>query len=152
MTQSLPWLPQRSLVAPSLAPRKIIQTAVHFKPTSFGTLTILVGGVVVVTLLVFTVALMVRHRVCSNYANHHEIGEEVGCSGTDSPPLLAKGTDVFSQSNGNGNVMMVVLPNGLVQNRKVAEEGWGYRPNQLPKWNQKPSQSPRWIWNSSGQD
>ncbi|CAG04613.1 unnamed protein product, partial [Tetraodon nigroviridis] len=31
-----------------------------------GTLTILVGGVVVVTLLVFTVALMVRHRVCNH--------------------------------------------------------------------------------------
>uniref|UniRef100_A0A8C3A285 Leucine rich repeat and fibronectin type III domain containing 4b n=1 Tax=Cyclopterus lumpus TaxID=8103 RepID=A0A8C3A285_CYCLU len=34
-----------------------------------GTLTILVGGVVVVTLLVFTVALMVRHRVC-NHGDH----------------------------------------------------------------------------------
>uniref|UniRef100_A0A672KJ59 Leucine-rich repeat and fibronectin type-III domain-containing protein 4-like n=1 Tax=Sinocyclocheilus grahami TaxID=75366 RepID=A0A672KJ59_SINGR len=84
-----------------------------------GTLTILVGGVVVVTLLVFTVALMVRHRV--------------GCSGTDSPPLPAKGAAVFSQSNGNGNVMMVVLPNGLVQKRKVAERGSGSPPKPTSK-------------------
>uniref|UniRef100_A0A3Q3LTH2 Leucine-rich repeat and fibronectin type-III domain-containing protein 4-like n=1 Tax=Mastacembelus armatus TaxID=205130 RepID=A0A3Q3LTH2_9TELE len=45
-----------------------------------GTLTILVGGVVVVTLLVFTVALMVRHRVC-NHGDHiicHSSNAEAG--------------------------------------------------------------------------
>uniref|UniRef100_A0A8C2AA68 Leucine rich repeat and fibronectin type III domain containing 4b n=1 Tax=Cyprinus carpio TaxID=7962 RepID=A0A8C2AA68_CYPCA len=108
-----------------------------------GTLTILVGGVVVVTLLVFTVALMVRHRVCSNHDNHHEIGEEVGCSGTDSPPLPAKGADVFSQSNGNGNVMMVVLPNVLVQKRKVAERGLGSPPKPTSKVKPKTLPKPK---------
>lgn len=108
-----------------------------------GTLTILVGGVVVVTLLVFTVALMVRHRVCSNHDNHHEVGEEVGCSGTDSPPLPAKGADVFSQSNGNGNVMMVVLPNGLVQKRKVAEGGLGSPPKPTSKVKPKTLPKPK---------
>uniref|UniRef100_A0A672KDY1 Leucine-rich repeat and fibronectin type-III domain-containing protein 4-like n=1 Tax=Sinocyclocheilus grahami TaxID=75366 RepID=A0A672KDY1_SINGR len=95
-----------------------------------GTLTILVGGVVVVTLLVFTVALMVRHR-------------EVGCSGTDSPPLPAKGAAVFSQSNGNGNVMMVVLPNGLVQKRKVAERGSGSPPKPTSKVKPKTLPKPK---------
>uniref|UniRef100_A0A673LS91 Leucine rich repeat and fibronectin type III domain containing 4b n=1 Tax=Sinocyclocheilus rhinocerous TaxID=307959 RepID=A0A673LS91_9TELE len=95
-----------------------------------GTLTILVGGVVVVTLLVFTVALMVRHRVCS-------------CSGTDSPPLPAKGVNVFSQSNGNGNVMMVVLPKGLVQKRKVAEGGLGSPPKPTSKVKPKTLPKPK---------
>lgn len=108
-----------------------------------GTLTILVGGVVVVTLLVFTVALMVRHRVCSNHDNHHEIGEEVGCSGTDSLPLPSKGVDVFSQSNGNGNVMMVVLPNELIQKRKVAEGGLVSPPKTTSKVKPKTLPKPR---------
>lgn len=98
-----------------------------------GTLTILVGGVVVVTLLVFTVALMVRHRVCS----HHDDGacrgrggiaggDEAGCSvGSESPSLPAKGADVFGQSNGNGGMMMVVLPNGVFQKQKSEECGGG---------------------------
>ncbi|XP_065145085.1 leucine-rich repeat and fibronectin type-III domain-containing protein 4 [Paramisgurnus dabryanus] len=106
-----------------------------------GTLTILVGGVVVVTLLVFTVALMVRHRVCSNHDDHREIGEEVGCSGTDSPPLSGKGADVFSQNNGSGNVMMVVLPNGLVQKQNVAEGGLGSPPK--PTSRAKPKTLPK---------
>lgn len=106
-----------------------------------GTLTILVGGVVVVTLLVFTVALMVRHRVCSNHDSHREMGEEVGCSGTDSPSLSGKGAEVFSQSNGNGNVMMVVLPNGLVQKQNVAEGG--SQPKPMSKMKPKTLPKPR---------
>lgn len=94
-----------------------------------GTLTILVGGVVVVTLLVFTVALMVRHRVCSHHDDggcrgHGGIagGDEAGCSvGSESPSLPAKGVDVFGQSNGNGGMMMVVLPNGVFQKQKSDE-------------------------------
>ncbi|XP_041926076.1 leucine-rich repeat and fibronectin type-III domain-containing protein 4 [Alosa sapidissima] len=95
-----------------------------------GTLTILVGGVVVVTLLVFTVALMVRHRVCSHHDDgcHGGLGggggDEAGCSvGSASPTLPAKGADVFGQSNGNGGVMMVVLPNGVFQKQKAGECG-----------------------------
>lgn len=97
-----------------------------------GTLTILVGGVVVVTLLVFTVALMVRHRVCSNHDDHHDIGDEAGCSGSDSMPLPAKGTHVFSQSNGNGDVMMVVLPNGLLQKQRGGAGAAGSSPKPPP--------------------
>ncbi|XP_051947302.1 leucine-rich repeat and fibronectin type-III domain-containing protein 4-like [Xyrauchen texanus] len=108
-----------------------------------GTLTILVGGVVVVTLLVFTVALMVRHRVCSNHDNHHEIGDEVGCSGPASPPLPAKGADVIPQSNGNGNVMVLVLPNGLVQKQKVSEGGLGSAPKPTSKVKPKILPKPR---------
>ncbi|KAA0723696.1 Leucine-rich repeat and fibronectin type III domain-containing protein 1 [Triplophysa tibetana] len=108
-----------------------------------GTLTLLVGGVVVVMLLVFTVALMVRHRVCSNHDNHHEMGEEVGCSGTDSPPLSGKGSDVFSQSNGNGNAMMVVLPNGLVQKQNVREGGLGSPPKSVSKVKPKTLPKPK---------
>ncbi|TRY82787.1 hypothetical protein DNTS_031992 [Danionella cerebrum] len=108
-----------------------------------GTLTILVGGVVVVTLLVFTVALMVRHRVCSNHDNHHELGEELGCSGTDSPPLPAKGANVFSQSNGNGNLMMVVLPNNLAPKNKVQEGGLVSPPKTLSKVKPKTLPKPK---------
>ncbi|XP_051554154.1 leucine-rich repeat and fibronectin type-III domain-containing protein 4-like [Myxocyprinus asiaticus] len=108
-----------------------------------GTLTILVGGVVVVTLLVFTVALMVRHSVCSNHDNLHEVGDEAGCSGSDSPALAAKGADVFSQSNGNGNVMMVVLPNGLVQKQKVSEGGLGSVPKPTSKVKPKTLPKPK---------
>lgn len=87
-----------------------------------GTLTILVGGVVVVTLLVFTVALMVRHRVCSSHANHHGTSREVGCSGSNSSPP-GKGPNVFSQRNTSGEVMMVVLPNGLPQKQRGVRGG-----------------------------
>ncbi|XP_062867289.1 leucine-rich repeat and fibronectin type-III domain-containing protein 4 [Trichomycterus rosablanca] len=69
-----------------------------------GTLTVMIGGVVVVTLLVFTVAMMMRHRVCvdcRDYAN--QSGEF----------LPGKGVDVYAQTNGNNSVMMVALPNRL---------------------------------------
>ncbi|CAL8377308.1 unnamed protein product [Gadus morhua 'NCC'] len=90
-----------------------------------GTLTILVGGVVVVTLLVFTVALMVRHRVC-NHGDHllcHDGNSEAaaGMCCQSGGGLGDKGGNCggvgggggFYQSNGSGDVMMVVLPNGL---------------------------------------
>uniref|UniRef100_A0A4W4GX82 Leucine rich repeat and fibronectin type III domain containing 4b n=1 Tax=Electrophorus electricus TaxID=8005 RepID=A0A4W4GX82_ELEEL len=67
-----------------------------------GTLTILVGGVVVVTLLVFTVALMVRHRVY---------------------------------------VMMVVLPNGMLQKQRGV--GGGAGPSSKPPPTQKPKTLPK---------
>ncbi|XP_030636155.1 leucine-rich repeat and fibronectin type-III domain-containing protein 4 [Chanos chanos] len=102
-----------------------------------GTLTILVGGVVVVTLLVFTVALMVRHRVCSNHDDQYDFGDEVGCSGSSSPPLPAKGSNALSQSNGNGDVMMVVLPNGMLQKQR----GAGSPPKPPPK--SKPQTLPK---------
>ncbi|XP_038838055.1 leucine-rich repeat and fibronectin type-III domain-containing protein 2-like, partial [Salvelinus namaycush] len=87
-----------------------------------GTLTILVGGVVVVTLLVFTVALMVRHRVCSNqddHCHHGDDSDELACcqGGSLGSPVkeaaAGGGGGVYGQSDGNGDVMMVVLPNGL---------------------------------------
>ncbi|XP_070978145.1 leucine-rich repeat and fibronectin type-III domain-containing protein 4-like [Oncorhynchus clarkii lewisi] len=87
-----------------------------------GTLTILVGGVVVVTLLVFTVALMVRHRVCSNQDDHCHHGvdsDELACcqGGSLKSPVkeaaAGGGGGVYGQSSGNRDVMMVVLPNGL---------------------------------------
>ncbi|XP_031441370.1 leucine-rich repeat and fibronectin type-III domain-containing protein 4, partial [Clupea harengus] len=91
-----------------------------------GTLTILVGGIVVVTLLVFTVALMVRHRVCSNHDDGcHGIagGDEASCSVGSASPAPAKGCGDFGQTNGNGGVMMVVLPNGVFQKQKMGEGG-----------------------------
>lgn len=106
-----------------------------------GTLTILVGGVVVVTLLVFTVALMVRHRVCSSHSNHHGPIGEVGCSGSNSSPP-GKGDNVFSQRNSSGEVMMVVLPNGLPQKQRVvrggAESKLKLSPTQKPQTLPKP--------------
>ncbi|XP_039679180.1 leucine-rich repeat and fibronectin type-III domain-containing protein 4 [Perca fluviatilis] len=89
-----------------------------------GTLTILVGGVVVVTLLVFTVALMVRHRVC-NHGDHmicHNGNTEAGggaccqggCGGGGDKGGNSGGC---YQSNGSGDMMMVVLPNGLPSKR-----------------------------------
>ncbi|XP_019951114.2 leucine-rich repeat and fibronectin type-III domain-containing protein 4-like [Paralichthys olivaceus] len=89
-----------------------------------GTLTILVGGVVVVTLLVFTVALMVRHRVC-NHGDHmicHNGNTEAGggaCCQVASIGGGDKGGNSGGcyQSNGSGDVMMVVLPNGLPSKR-----------------------------------
>ncbi|KAJ4949167.1 hypothetical protein JOQ06_020685 [Pogonophryne albipinna] len=87
-----------------------------------GTLTILVGGVVVVTLLVFTVALMVRHRVC-NHGDHmicHSGNTEAGggacCQGGGSGDKGGNSGGCY-QSNGSGDVMMVVLPNGLPSKR-----------------------------------
>ncbi|KAM3857718.1 LOW QUALITY PROTEIN: leucine-rich repeat and fibronectin type-III domain-containing protein 4-like [Diretmus argenteus] len=94
-----------------------------------GTLTILVGGVVVVTLLVFTVALMVRHRVC-NHGDHlicHDSSSETGggvcCQrgGVGSGDKGGNGGGIY-QSNGAGDVMMVVLPNGLPSKRAGERE------------------------------
>lgn len=77
-----------------------------------GTLTVLVGGVIVVTLLVFTVAMMVRHRVCGDCRDDRVHGNEF---------LSAKGVDVFAQTNGNGGaVMMVALPNGVLAQQSKA--------------------------------
>uniref|UniRef100_A0A671Q2R6 Leucine-rich repeat and fibronectin type-III domain-containing protein 4-like n=1 Tax=Sinocyclocheilus anshuiensis TaxID=1608454 RepID=A0A671Q2R6_9TELE len=70
-----------------------------------GTLTVMVGGVVVVTLLVFTVAMMVRHRVCG------ECQDDANRPGKFFP---VKGVDVYAQTNGNNSMMMVALPNGLL--------------------------------------
>lgn len=88
-----------------------------------GTLTILVGGVVVVTLLVFTVALMVRHRVC-NHGDHvacHSSGTEAGggacCQGGGAGGGDKGGSSGCYQANGSGDVMMVVLPNGVPSKR-----------------------------------
>nr|XP_015194317.1 PREDICTED: leucine-rich repeat and fibronectin type-III domain-containing protein 4 [Lepisosteus oculatus] len=61
-----------------------------------GTLTVIVGGVIVVTLLVFTVVMMVKYRICAS---------------AHAP--LPKVTDVYSQTNG-GNAP---LPNGLLLRR-----------------------------------
>ncbi|KPP72202.1 leucine-rich repeat and fibronectin type-III domain-containing protein 4-like [Scleropages formosus] len=99
-----------------------------------GTLTLMVGGVVVVTLLVFTVAMMVRHRVCSGQGRHHDDREEAGCAGSATPPLLAKGTNVYSQTNGSGSVMMVVMPNGLLpQQQGTRGAAPKVKPKTLPK-------------------
>ncbi|KAG5285067.1 hypothetical protein AALO_G00033730 [Alosa alosa] len=77
-----------------------------------GTLTVLVGGVIVVTLLVFTVAMMVRHRVCGDCHDDCVHSNEF---------LTAKGVDMFAQTNGNGgSVMMVALPNGLLGQQSKA--------------------------------
>lgn len=88
-----------------------------------GTLTILVGGIVVVTLLVFTVALMVRHRVC-NHGDHmvcHGSNTEAGggacCQGGSTGGGDKGGTSGCYQSNGSGDMMMVVLPNGVPSKR-----------------------------------
>ncbi|KAJ8338057.1 hypothetical protein SKAU_G00370230 [Synaphobranchus kaupii] len=84
-----------------------------------GTLTIMVGGVIVVTLLVFTVTMMVRHRVCSVAGDGSDDGDEGGLPGSSSSsPLPAKGTNVYSQTNGSGGVMMVVVPNGILPQQR----------------------------------
>ncbi|XP_023650046.2 leucine-rich repeat and fibronectin type-III domain-containing protein 4 [Paramormyrops kingsleyae] len=93
-----------------------------------GTLTLMVGGVVVVTLLVFTVTMMVRHRACSSHGGPHGDGEETGCHGSSSPPL-PKGTNVYSQTNGSGGVTMVVLP----QQEEVRGALPKVKPPTLPK-------------------
>ncbi|XP_037532508.1 leucine-rich repeat and fibronectin type-III domain-containing protein 4 [Nematolebias whitei] len=89
-----------------------------------GTLTILVGGVVVVTLLVFTVALMVRHRVCNHgdhiicHGGNAEAGGGTCCQGggVGGGDKGGNGGGCY-QSNGAGEMMMVVLPNGLPSKR-----------------------------------
>nr|XP_061810576.1 leucine-rich repeat and fibronectin type-III domain-containing protein 4-like [Nerophis lumbriciformis] len=94
-----------------------------------GTLTILVGGVVVVTLLVFTVALMVRHRVCdhSDHALCRNGNAEAGvgiCGQGVGVPARDKAGDAGGcyQANGSGDMMMVVLPNGLPSKRTGESE------------------------------
>ncbi|KAM4564853.1 leucine-rich repeat and fibronectin type-III domain-containing protein 4 [Fundulus diaphanus] len=123
-----------------------------------GTLTILVGGVVVVTLLVFTVALMVRHRVC-NHSDHmfcHNGNTEAGggacCQGggVGCGDKGGNGGGCY-QSNGSGDVMMVVLPNGLPSKRggeaekdKDKEKDGADSASPLPpKLPPKPRQKPR---------
>lgn len=94
-----------------------------------GTLTILVGGIVVVTLLVFTVALMVRHRVC-NHGDHmicHNGNTEAGSGGCCQSGGVGGGDKGANssgcyQSNGSGDMMMVVLPNGLPSKRGGEKE------------------------------
>ncbi|XP_036404707.1 leucine-rich repeat and fibronectin type-III domain-containing protein 4-like [Megalops cyprinoides] len=83
-----------------------------------GTLTVMVGGVVVVTLLVFTVTMMVRHRVCSSTGDDLNDSDEEGLPCSSSLPLPAKGTNVYSQTNGSGGMMMVVLPNGILPQQR----------------------------------
>ncbi|KAJ8275451.1 hypothetical protein COCON_G00072030 [Conger conger] len=87
-----------------------------------GALSVLVGGAVVVMLLVITVATMVRHHQHQWACGRHDADEgRVRCrgrsrvgeghaQGAESPLLIAKGTSVYSQTNGEGGVMMVVLP------------------------------------------
>ncbi|KPP79276.1 leucine-rich repeat and fibronectin type-III domain-containing protein 4-like [Scleropages formosus] len=71
-----------------------------------GTLTVLVGGVLVVTLLVFTVAMVVRKRACGG--RHADQTEYPAAS------LPRKAADVCLQTNGNGGVVMVVVPKGML--------------------------------------
>ncbi|XP_063801232.1 leucine-rich repeat and fibronectin type-III domain-containing protein 4 [Pseudophryne corroboree] len=65
-----------------------------------GTLTIIVGGVIVVTLLVFTVVMMVKYKVCSS-------------SRSDIPKV----TNVYSQTNGSQ-----VMSNGMLLQRRLNNE------------------------------
>ncbi|XP_078060801.1 leucine-rich repeat and fibronectin type-III domain-containing protein 4-like [Mustelus asterias] len=60
-----------------------------------GTLTVIVGGIIVVTLLVFTVAMMVRYKICGS---------------AQSPKV----TDVYSQTNGSQP-----LANGMLPRRRA---------------------------------
>ncbi|XP_061619157.1 leucine-rich repeat and fibronectin type-III domain-containing protein 4-like [Phyllopteryx taeniolatus] len=119
-----------------------------------GTLTILVGGVVVVTLLMFTVALMVRHRVCehSDRILCHNSGEEAGvglCGQGGGVVARDKGGDCSGcyQSNGSGDTMMVVLPNGL-PSKRTGERGKDKEPAESdsslpPKLPPKPRFKPK---------
>ncbi|KAG5851942.1 hypothetical protein ANANG_G00057190 [Anguilla anguilla] len=103
-----------------------------------GTLTIMVGGVVVVTLLVFTVTMMVRHRVCSTAGDGCDDNDEGGLPGSSSS-ALAKGTNVYSQTNGSGGVMMVVVPNGILPQQRGGGRGGGGAPSRAkPKTLPKP--------------
>lgn len=95
-----------------------------------GTLTVMVGGVVVVTLLVFTVAMMVRHRVCG------ECRDDANRSGKFLP---AKGVDVYAQTNGNNSMMMVALPNGvLAQRSKATQDKTKHKSAPKPKQSPEP--------------
>ncbi|XP_077597604.1 leucine-rich repeat and fibronectin type-III domain-containing protein 4-like [Stigmatopora nigra] len=105
-----------------------------------GTLTIMVGGVVVVALLVFTVALMVRHRVCE-----HSDHAPCGAGRVEAGPGLG-GTAREKAGDGGGGryrpdeATMVVLPNGLPSKRttgdgekdKEAADGASAPPAKLP--------------------
>ncbi|XP_034756967.1 leucine-rich repeat and fibronectin type-III domain-containing protein 4 [Etheostoma cragini] len=117
-----------------------------------GTLTILVGGVVVVTLLVFTVALMVRHRVC-NHGDHmicHNGNTEAGggacCQGGGGEDKGGNSGGCY-QSNGSGDMMMVVLPNGLPSKRggetDKEKEKENVKEDSAPKLPPKPRPKPR---------
>lgn len=66
-----------------------------------GTLTVIVGGVIVATLLVFTVVMMVKYKVCGS------------ARGEGLPPKV---THVCSQTNGGGP------PNGLLPQRTPPKE------------------------------
>lgn len=95
-----------------------------------GTLTVMVGGVVVVTLLVFTVAMMMRHRVCGGCQDH------VGQSGEFLP---AKGVDVYAQTNGNNSMMMVALPNRLLaQQTRAVQAKAKHKGDMLVKLSNEP--------------
>ncbi|XP_068115611.1 leucine-rich repeat and fibronectin type-III domain-containing protein 4 [Hyperolius riggenbachi] len=65
-----------------------------------GTLTIIIGGVIVVTLLVFTVVMMVKYKVCSSA--HSDI---------------PKVTNVYSQTNGSQ-----LMPNGMLLQCRLNNE------------------------------
>ncbi|XP_043929734.1 leucine-rich repeat and fibronectin type-III domain-containing protein 4 [Protopterus annectens] len=68
-----------------------------------GTLTVIVGGIIVVTLLVFTVVMMVKYKIYSN-----------------TQPTNPKVTDVYSQTNGNNTV-----PNGILLQRGMPASSKG---------------------------
>ncbi|XP_063293319.1 leucine-rich repeat and fibronectin type-III domain-containing protein 4 isoform X2 [Pelobates fuscus] len=74
-----------------------------------GTLTIIIGGVVVVTLLVFTVVMMVKYKVCSS-------------ARTDIP----KFTNVYSQTNGSQ-----LMPNGILFQRRLNNDSAKARCSQV---------------------
>ncbi|KAJ8387471.1 hypothetical protein AAFF_G00157090 [Aldrovandia affinis] len=97
-----------------------------------GTLTVMVGGVVVVMLLVFTVTMMVRHRVCSGGGAD---GPDAATPRGSSPS--PKGTHVYSQTNGSGGVVMVVVPNGILPQQRGGGGG-GAPPRPKPKTLPKP--------------
>ncbi|XP_030637523.1 leucine-rich repeat and fibronectin type-III domain-containing protein 4 [Chanos chanos] len=89
-----------------------------------GTLTVMVGGVLVVTLLVFTVAMMVRHRVCGDSRDDGRCSAEF---------LPRKAVDVYAQTNSSNNkVMMVALTKKAPPKVKHAT------PHILPKLSPEP--------------
>lgn len=95
-----------------------------------GTLTVMIGGVVVVTLLVFTVAMMMRHRVCGGCQDHVRQSGEF---------LPAKGVDVYAQTNGNNSMMMVALPNRLLaQQTRAVQAKAKHKEHRLVKLSNEP--------------